>query len=164
VAPSPLGPARAGPEHGGHGGRGGRHRVGGVDESGTNGVLLVGRASETAETKVGHIQDRGDEGMSPPTPFRRSPRSMLSRPARRHASASSTPSPSRLPTHRRRLSPRARCPACRQLSCVRRGEQATSAATLASIHPLKKSTEPLPTSAASSRRPPLSALLVRSEA
>jgi hypothetical protein len=40
---------RAGPEHGE---RGGRRRAGGVDKSGTDGVLSVGRASETAETRA----------------------------------------------------------------------------------------------------------------
>jgi hypothetical protein len=39
-------------ERGGRGGRGSRRRVGGVDESGTDGVLSVGRASKTAETKA----------------------------------------------------------------------------------------------------------------
>jgi hypothetical protein len=76
--------------------------------------------------------------------------------ARRRSPASHTPLSA--------IAPRARAPACQQLSCVRRGERATSAAMLASIHPLKKPTEPLSTSAVSPRRPPLSALLVRSEA
>jgi hypothetical protein len=76
--------------------------------------------------------------------------------ARRRSPASHTPLSA--------IAPRARAPACQQLSCVRRGERATSEAMLASIHPLKKPTEPLSTSAVSPRRPPLSALLVRSEA